>query len=329
MTTERQVRANRRNSQRSTGPRTGAGKAIVRLNAVKHGLRAAAVVVPGFESPAAWEAFRAGVVDSLQPAGALAEALAERAAGLLWRLQRAERAEALSVAADQAQLEVPGRPRTGEDALHEDDEDRMTDAELLAERERSVANARAKLARYEPAGRLAARLKGLPDEAPIDPAEALPFLAACAEQAQAADAEEGVPEPEDEGALRKAAGVADGASAAFTAGALRRAASLFAAAVTRKRSADWLVKEVAEAADEWVEDSRTTIEMDGPEADALRRRVELRAAIARARRAGVNAAEAAHVARYEGHLQRQLKLTLVELDRLGQRAKGTAPPAAG
>src|SRR5262245_30249554 len=121
MTTKRQRRANQQNAKRSTGPRTGAGKAIVRLNAVRHGLRAAAVVVPGFESPAEWEAFRAGVVTSLKPEGALAEALADRAAGLLWRLKRVERAEGLTVAADQAELEIPARPRTGEDALHDDD----------------------------------------------------------------------------------------------------------------------------------------------------------------------------------------------------------------
>jgi hypothetical protein len=315
VTTERQRQANRANARKSTGPRTGAGKAIVRLNATKHGLRAAAVVIPGLESPAEWEAFRAGVVGSLRPAGALAEALADRAAGLLWRLRRVERVEALSVAADQAELEIPARPRTGEDALRADDEDRMSDAELLAEREASVAAAQAKLARYEPAGRLAARIKDLPDDAGLDDREALAFLAACAEQARAADADD-VPEPNDDSALAAAAGLAPGGPRYWTAAAVRQAASRFAAAVPKKRSLDWLVNEVAEAAGESVEDSRMTIEMDGPEAAALRKRVELQSAVARARRAGANAATAANVARYEGHLQRQLKHTLDELERL-------------
>jgi hypothetical protein len=79
---------------------------------------------------------------------------------------------------------------------------------------------------------------------------------------------------------------------------------------------------VAEAAPECVDDSRGTIDTDAPEADALRRRVELQGAVARARRAGVNAAAAAHVARYEGHLQRLLKQTLDELDRLRRPAAG-------
>ena len=41
MTSERKKAANRRNAQKSTGPRTEEGKARVRLNALKHGLAAA------------------------------------------------------------------------------------------------------------------------------------------------------------------------------------------------------------------------------------------------------------------------------------------------
>jgi hypothetical protein len=60
------------------------------------------------------------------------EALAERAAGLLWRLRRVERFESLSVAADQAALEIPPRPRSTEDSIDQmldEDEDAMTDEE--------------------------------------------------------------------------------------------------------------------------------------------------------------------------------------------------------
>ena len=44
MATARQIEANRRNARRSTGPRTEAGKARSRLNALKHGKRAVAVL---------------------------------------------------------------------------------------------------------------------------------------------------------------------------------------------------------------------------------------------------------------------------------------------
>jgi hypothetical protein len=40
VTSERQILANRRNAQKSTGPRTAAGKGKVRVNALKHGLAA-------------------------------------------------------------------------------------------------------------------------------------------------------------------------------------------------------------------------------------------------------------------------------------------------
>jgi len=42
MSTEKQIAANRRNALQSTGPRTPRSKAFTRLNALQHGLRAAA-----------------------------------------------------------------------------------------------------------------------------------------------------------------------------------------------------------------------------------------------------------------------------------------------
>jgi hypothetical protein len=38
MATEKQINANRKNAQKSTGPKTAEGKAAVSQNAVKHGL---------------------------------------------------------------------------------------------------------------------------------------------------------------------------------------------------------------------------------------------------------------------------------------------------
>lgn len=46
MTSERKIAANRRNAQRSTGPRSGPGKDRVRRNALRHGLSARAVRDP-------------------------------------------------------------------------------------------------------------------------------------------------------------------------------------------------------------------------------------------------------------------------------------------
>jgi hypothetical protein len=66
MATEAQIRANRANAMKSTGPRSVEGKAASRFNALKHGLDAASVVLPG-EDPAAYEFMVATYDEELQP----------------------------------------------------------------------------------------------------------------------------------------------------------------------------------------------------------------------------------------------------------------------
>ena len=94
MATQRQTEANRQNCRLSTGPRTEAGKAASSANALSHGLTAASTVVLPEEDADAFERLREGVIADLDPAGALQEALAQRVAVLLWRLDRAARLEA-------------------------------------------------------------------------------------------------------------------------------------------------------------------------------------------------------------------------------------------
>jgi len=56
MATPAQLSANRANAQRSTGPRSAEGKSVSRFNALKHGVDAASITLPG-EDPAAYQAF--------------------------------------------------------------------------------------------------------------------------------------------------------------------------------------------------------------------------------------------------------------------------------
>lgn len=87
MPTQKQLVANRANAQRSTGPRTEAGKAASRGNALKHGLTASQVVIPG-EDPRAYDEFCAQLIEEIAPGCHLEAALAHRLVENLWRLRR-------------------------------------------------------------------------------------------------------------------------------------------------------------------------------------------------------------------------------------------------
>jgi hypothetical protein len=63
------------------------------MNAVKHGLRSDAPVIPGVEDFDEWDQFRDGIIASYDPSGELELELARRIALLLWRLRRAARYE--------------------------------------------------------------------------------------------------------------------------------------------------------------------------------------------------------------------------------------------
>src|ERR1039457_4908775 len=87
----KQLKGNRRNARRSTGPRTAAGKAASRMNAVKHGILSGMVVVRGLriqEHEEEYEALRKRCLDSLAPVGPVEEMLVERGVMTQWRLGR-------------------------------------------------------------------------------------------------------------------------------------------------------------------------------------------------------------------------------------------------
>ncbi|MCX5645370.1 MAG: hypothetical protein NTZ17_11950 [Phycisphaerae bacterium] len=90
MASAAQVLANRSNAQKSTGPRTAQGKAVVAQNAVPHGLLAQEVVLRG-EDLGEFEFYRDPMLGELAPVGQMESVLAARVVSLSWRLQRAER----------------------------------------------------------------------------------------------------------------------------------------------------------------------------------------------------------------------------------------------
>jgi hypothetical protein len=97
----KQIEANRHNALKSTGPQTPKGKAVISLNALKHGILAHQVVVRGHnikESRDEFEAFSRQYYEHLAPVGPLEEMLVEQIIATHWRLRRVHAAESAEVA---------------------------------------------------------------------------------------------------------------------------------------------------------------------------------------------------------------------------------------
>jgi hypothetical protein len=101
MSTEAQIAANRLNAQKSTGPRTAAGKAASSRNARKHGHLARAVLVKSqflHESSREFKKVCADYYTSLKPVGPMEEMLVDRIVAAVWRLRRVRHAESGEIA---------------------------------------------------------------------------------------------------------------------------------------------------------------------------------------------------------------------------------------
>jgi hypothetical protein len=126
MSSERQIDANRRNAQKSPGPRTEEGKERSRYNAVTHGMTAQFDALPGEEAEAL-----AGRIDDwtadLKPRSQLEYDLIEQAARASWQLDRVELAEVARVTANIL------KATSGENAAAEIEAARALGARLLGE----------------------------------------------------------------------------------------------------------------------------------------------------------------------------------------------------
>jgi hypothetical protein len=93
MATAAQIAANRLNAQNSTGPRTPEGKAASSFNALKHGLDAASIVIPG-EDPAAYDALAADYHRQFHPQSAVEHFHVDTLIRSDWQKRRLQRVEA-------------------------------------------------------------------------------------------------------------------------------------------------------------------------------------------------------------------------------------------
>ena len=96
-----QIEANRRNAQKSTGPKTARGLAKSKLNAFKHGLLSREVLVLGKfanENPQEFQKLAEQVYADLDPVGFMECLLVDQIVTTYWRLRRVLRAEAGEIA---------------------------------------------------------------------------------------------------------------------------------------------------------------------------------------------------------------------------------------
>jgi hypothetical protein len=96
MATEKQIAANRRNAQKSTGPNTIEGKQRSRANATTHGLTAATTIYRALrhEDPAEFAELRGRLITDWNPVGTQELLAVEMMASAYKRIQRAEACEA-------------------------------------------------------------------------------------------------------------------------------------------------------------------------------------------------------------------------------------------
>ncbi len=92
MATKAQIKANRENAKKSTGPRTAEGKERVSLNALKHGLLAQDAVLPS-EDPAEFDRQLRDLEHDLRPENSLEFELVRQIADAQWRMRRLVRIE--------------------------------------------------------------------------------------------------------------------------------------------------------------------------------------------------------------------------------------------
>jgi hypothetical protein len=93
MATIKQIDANRRNALKSTGPKTLEGKAAVSMNALRHGLRARTVVLPG-ENRDEFHHLCDDLEVEWQPQSRTEQFYLEQMAVSQWKLNRMEVGEA-------------------------------------------------------------------------------------------------------------------------------------------------------------------------------------------------------------------------------------------
>lgn len=271
------------------GPNTEAGKQVVSLNAVRHGLRSDAPVIPGVESEHEWETYRDAIVDDWDPQGAMEIVLANRIATVFWRLQRVVRQETNLIAVRQERVEAEHAPF----AQHHGGPASVHAAGFTIESARAAQTTLARLPRLDDADALHQN----------DAYSAL-LAAAAGDDILLALPVEGLPPGDEWPAFR-----------GWTAGLLRRALAVMAQH-RRVPLEQFLAAAIVRGEESEAKAERDLVELE-TELDRMRRSRLL------------PADNALHtLQRYEAHLNRQLYQAIHQLEAIQARRGGSAVPVA-
>jgi hypothetical protein len=90
MATEKQILANRRNAEKSTGPTSDRGKSISKLNGLRHGVYAETLILPG-EDRAEFEALHDRLQQLYQPQDVTQQKMVADTAAVEWKLRISRR----------------------------------------------------------------------------------------------------------------------------------------------------------------------------------------------------------------------------------------------
>lgn len=94
MSTRKQKKANQKNAQKSTGPKSVEGKQTVAQNAMRHGLTSKTTKIMSWESQADFDALRQGLFELYKPVTVDEILIFERIVSAEWNLQRVDVYEA-------------------------------------------------------------------------------------------------------------------------------------------------------------------------------------------------------------------------------------------
>ncbi len=96
MTSEKQIRANKQNAKKSSGPKSAEGKREVSSNRITHGILSDKLLLGG-ENPQDYQSLLDNLQAQLRPVGALELSLVEKIAVILWRQRRLVSAETATI----------------------------------------------------------------------------------------------------------------------------------------------------------------------------------------------------------------------------------------